>query len=75
MCTIQIPGPLTPFLDSSGSWDFWLVGRGIGHWGPLRTKDQVEGLELDGHEVGPGLVEERALGGRGATVAVAMEKQ
>lgn len=43
--------------------------------GPLSTRDHVEALGLDGHEVGPGLVEERALGGRGATVAVAMERQ
>lgn len=65
MCALfKSQGLLTPFLDSSGSWDLRLVGRGIGQWGPLSTRDHVEGLGLDGHEVGPGLVEGRALGGR-----------
>lgn len=75
MCVLfKSQGLLTPFLASSVSWDLQLAGRGIGQWGPLRTRAHVEGLGLDEHEVVPGLVEERALVGRGATVAVAMER-
>lgn len=72
----RVPGPvtqtclLTPFLNSSRSWDCQLGWR---HQSLDRGPCGKPGVGW--HEVGPRLVGERALGARGVVVVAAMEGQ